>query len=128
MGRGLVASSEGCKRARSILKARNLTQQRFSEQIGLSYTTINNFLNAKPVDRINFEEICKFLDLNWEDIAEQLSDIEQLWQKLQEIGFPYRKNGTSYSSTRNISLEYKTTKQLQKIRTSRKLHSFRDKF
>lgn len=106
MARGLVASPEGTKRARKILKAKNLTQQRFAEEVGLSYTTINNFLNGKPVDRLNFEEICNFLDLNWKEIAifnEEPDSITQLWQKLQAIGSPTEKMGLVLTKTETLS-------------------------
>ncbi|MCC5639067.1 DUF4384 domain-containing protein [Nostoc sp. CHAB 5844] len=92
MSRTLVASPEGVKLARKALKARNLTQTDFAIELELGYTTVSNFLNGKPIYRTNFQEICKFLDLDWQDIAafaeeiEELTPLNSLWQQLQSLG------------------------------------------
>ncbi len=99
MGRTLVASLEGVKRARLALKARNLTQTDFAIDVGLGYTTVSNFFNAKPIYRTNFQEICVFLGLDWRDIAvsgeetQQLTPLDELWQKLQALGSPTEQMG-----------------------------------
>ncbi len=41
------------------------TQWIFAEHMGLSLSTINKFFNCKPIDKINFIEICHQLDLDW---------------------------------------------------------------
>ncbi|AFY33128.1 DUF4384 domain-containing protein [Calothrix sp. PCC 7507] len=100
MSRTLVASPEGVKLARKALKAKNLTQTDFALDVGLGYTTVSNFFNAKPIYRTNFQEICVFLDLNWQDIATfgeeaspELTPLDSLWQQLQLLGSPTEQMG-----------------------------------
>lgn len=100
MSRTLVASDEGVKLARKALKARNLTQTDFAMEVGLGYTTVNNFLNSKPIYRTNFQEICVFLGLDWQDIAvfgeaetQELTPLDNLWQQLQLLSSPTEQMG-----------------------------------
>jgi hypothetical protein len=92
MGRTLVASPEGANIARKALKVRNLTQTDLAIEVILAYSTVSNFFNRKPIFRVNFQEICVFLGLNWQDIAapgeetQKLTPLEKLWQKLQALG------------------------------------------
>ncbi|MCC5668326.1 AAA-like domain-containing protein [Nostoc sp. CHAB 5784] len=44
-------------------------QKDLAEELGLSLATVSNFLNGKPVDCLNFQEICDKLDLDWKAIA-----------------------------------------------------------
>jgi len=44
-------------------------QKDFAEDVGCSLATASNFLNGKPVDFLNFTEICNRLGLDWKDIA-----------------------------------------------------------
>ncbi|MEH1867832.1 MAG: DUF4384 domain-containing protein [Nostoc sp.] len=84
-----------------VLKARNLTQTDFAIEVGLGYTTVNNFLNSKPIYRTNFQEICVFLDLDWKDIAvfgeeaetQELTPLDKLWQQLQLLSSPTEQMG-----------------------------------
>lgn len=41
---------------------------------GLSLSTVKNFLNGKPVDHLNFVELCDRLGLSWQDVADPLDD------------------------------------------------------
>ncbi len=45
-------------------------QKDLAEYLQLSLSTINHFLNGKPVDNLNFIEICENLDLDYEKIAD----------------------------------------------------------
>lgn len=100
MSRSLVASDEGMKLARKTFKATGLTQADFAIEVGLSYTTVSNFLNGKPIYRTNFQEICAFLDLDWKDIAafgeaepEELTPLDKLWQQLHLLSSPTEQMG-----------------------------------
>lgn len=100
MSRTLVASTEGVKLARKALKAKNLTQTDFAAEVKLGYTTVSNFFNAKPIYRTNFQEICVFLGLDWQDIAvfgeeepQELTPLDNLWQQLQSLGSPTEQMG-----------------------------------
>jgi predicted NACHT family NTPase/transcriptional regulator with XRE-family HTH domain len=46
------------------------SQQALAEEMGMARATISNFLNGKPVDFLNFVEICEKLGLDWEAIAD----------------------------------------------------------
>lgn len=41
----------------------------FADSIGFARSTVNNFLNGKPVDFFTFTEICHQLELDWQAIA-----------------------------------------------------------
>ncbi|MEM9275700.1 MAG: pentapeptide repeat-containing protein [Cyanobacteria bacterium P01_F01_bin.143] len=45
------------------------SQNALAMELGLSRATVNNFLNGKPVDYLNFVEISEKLGLSWRDIA-----------------------------------------------------------
>ncbi|MFM7426527.1 MAG: NB-ARC domain-containing protein [Elainella sp.] len=49
-----------------------LNQQRLAEDLGLTRSTVSNFLNGKPIDVKNFEEICRKLALDAKEIAAPL--------------------------------------------------------
>ncbi len=99
-GRSLVASAAGIRKAKQALERRNLNQKAFAFEIGFAWSTVNKFFTGKPVDRMFFQEICKFLDLDWLDIVEPFSEaketqqlsvslpltLEQLWLQLQALG------------------------------------------
>lgn len=40
-----------------------------AEELGLSRDTVSKFLNGKPVDHLNFRELCGKLALDWQQIA-----------------------------------------------------------
>jgi predicted NACHT family NTPase len=67
--RGIKASPEGIEKAKEALIRNNLNQTVLAEELELSRSTVSNFFNGKPVDRINFEEICKKLGLDWREIV-----------------------------------------------------------
>jgi serine/threonine protein kinase len=52
-----------------------LTRNRFPSQValatelGFARSTVNNFFNSRPVERLNFVEICEKLALDWQEIA-----------------------------------------------------------
>lgn len=69
-GRSLKASPQGIEKAKTALKRNNLTQKALANEKQIaSWSTINKFFTAKPVDRSIFTDICKFLDLDWEEIV-----------------------------------------------------------
>jgi diguanylate cyclase (GGDEF)-like protein len=45
------------------------SQSALASDVGLTRPTISNFFNGKPVDYLNFIEICQRLDLDWRAIA-----------------------------------------------------------
>ena len=45
------------------------TQRALADDAGLCLTTVSNFLNGKPVDYATFEELCRRLSLDWQEIS-----------------------------------------------------------
>ncbi len=45
------------------------SQKALAEDVGFALATVSNFLTGKPVDFMTFEELCRRLALNWQDIA-----------------------------------------------------------
>ncbi|WP_254566700.1 NACHT domain-containing NTPase [Oscillatoria sp. HE19RPO] len=68
--RSLIASEEGIQKAEQALKRHNLTKTAIAKELAVaSWTTVSKFFNSKPVDRLLFQEICRALDLDWQEIA-----------------------------------------------------------
>ena len=53
----------------SLLRNGFPSQKILAEDLGISQSTVSNFLNGKPVDYLNFIEICARLGQEWRDIA-----------------------------------------------------------
>lgn len=71
-GRSLQASSEGINKAEKSLIRNCLTKKALAQELGIARSTVHNFFSSKPVDRLNFEEICQKLGLSWQEIADPL--------------------------------------------------------
>ncbi|MGG6266008.1 hypothetical protein ACQ4M3_18255 [Leptolyngbya sp. AN03gr2] len=54
----------------SLLRHGFPSQRILAEQLGVAQSTISHFLNGKPVDFVNFVEICQVLAQEWREIAE----------------------------------------------------------
>jgi transcriptional regulator with XRE-family HTH domain len=52
-----------------------IRQTDLAEHLQISQSTISSFLNGRPVDYLNFREICRALGLEWQNIAD-LTTIE----------------------------------------------------
>ena len=69
--RSLKASLNGIKIAKSAFERKGLTQNDLAAEVGLSTRqSIWKFFSLKPIEKNVFIEICFFLDLNWQDIAD----------------------------------------------------------
>lgn len=70
MPRSLQVSFDYIKTVKSALKRKGFArQQDLAERVEMSRDTVNRFLNGKPVDALNFMELCSVLDLDQEKIA-----------------------------------------------------------
>lgn len=69
-GRSLTASIEGIEKAKKALQSNSLNQTALARELGLSRSTVTNFFRRIPIERLNFEEICTKLGLNWQDIVD----------------------------------------------------------
>ncbi|MBW4423920.1 MAG: ATP-binding protein [Nostoc desertorum CM1-VF14] len=80
-GRSLKASLKGIEQANKALTRNALGKKALALELGIARSTVHNFFSAKAVDRLNFEEICKRLGLDWKkivDIPANESRTEQL--------------------------------------------------
>ena len=65
--RSLRASKDGIDRIRSAMKQGGFTQEALAEALGISRSVITVLFRGEAIDRANFEELCKFLELDWQD-------------------------------------------------------------
>ena len=78
MGRSLRVAQEYIQKVKSALRRNGYPSQKaFATEIGLSLSTVKNFLSGKPVDYINFVEISEKLGLDWQEIAGKESEAQQ---------------------------------------------------
>ncbi|BAZ41304.1 putative signal transduction protein containing Nacht domain [Calothrix sp. NIES-4101] len=69
--RSLQASVEGMRKARLAFKRKGWTQEFLAGEVGLeTRQPIWKFFTGKPVDRQVFQEICKLLEINIQEIVE----------------------------------------------------------
>lgn len=52
-----------------------IRQTDLAEYLQISQSTISSFLNGRPVDYLNFREICQALGLEWQDIADLTAEL-----------------------------------------------------
>src|SRR5919199_1459242 len=71
MPRSLKVHPEYINQVKSAVKRNGYPRQKdLAEDLEISLATVNNFLNGKAVDYLNFIEICQRLAQNWQTIAE----------------------------------------------------------
>ena len=69
-GRSLKASKDGIEKAKKALSRNSLNQKALAQELGLARSTVTNFFRCIPIDRLNFEEICQRLGLEWQEIID----------------------------------------------------------
>lgn len=52
-----------------------IRQTDLAEHLQISQSTISSFLNGRPVDYLNFREICRVFGLEWQNIADLTVDL-----------------------------------------------------
>jgi serine/threonine-protein kinase len=71
MGRSLRVRIECIEKVKFAVKRNGfITQRALAEELGIALSTASNFLNGKPVDVENFQNICLKLALDWREIAD----------------------------------------------------------
>ncbi|MFM9265034.1 NACHT C-terminal helical domain 2-containing protein [Tychonema sp. BBK16] len=68
--RSVRLSPEGGKRAKEAIVFKKLTKAQLAEQVKLSRASVANFFAGNPVDRKTFIEICRALDLSWDEVLD----------------------------------------------------------
>ena len=77
MSRSLKVHKSFIDKAKSAVQRQGFPNQKaLADDLGLSISTVSNFVNGKPVDYANFKEICLKLELEWKEIGEFSQDIE----------------------------------------------------
>ncbi len=70
MSRSLKVHPEYINQVKSAVKRNGYPRQKdLAEDLEISLATVNNFLNGKPTDYLNFAEISRRLGLDWQAIA-----------------------------------------------------------
>jgi AAA-like domain len=69
MSRSLTVRPEYIGMVKTKVKQLFPRQKDLAEELWLSLATVSNFLNGKPVDHLNFLDICEKLGLSWQGIA-----------------------------------------------------------
>jgi uncharacterized protein YjbI with pentapeptide repeats len=64
------ASEKGIAKAESALMHKGWSRNYLETEVLLSRSTIGYFFTGKPIDKSNFREICRVLDLDWEEIID----------------------------------------------------------
>jgi transcriptional regulator with XRE-family HTH domain len=78
MARSLRVHKDYTKKVKSAVKLNGFARQTdLAEELNLSRATVSNFLNGRPVDYLNFIEICRKLGLDWQAIAQFEEDVEE---------------------------------------------------
>jgi len=88
MPRSVKVRSEFVSKVKSALPRNGyIRQSDLAEYLQVSQSTISSFLNGKPVDYLNFREICRVLSLEWQDIADLTAEFtkEQDTNDIQKI-------------------------------------------
>jgi transcriptional regulator with XRE-family HTH domain len=70
MSRSLCVHNDHIDKVKIALIQNGYPQQRsLANDTGLSLATISNFLTGKPVSYATFEELCRRLNLDWQEIT-----------------------------------------------------------
>lgn len=70
MSKSLKVSNDRIQQVNMALGVNGYPSQRaLAYDTGLSLATISNFLTGKPVSYTSFEELCRRLNLDWQEIT-----------------------------------------------------------
>jgi DNA-binding Xre family transcriptional regulator len=64
------------------------SQRSLAEDVGFALATVSNFVTGKPVDYTTFEELCRKLGLNWQEISTLETFAAQTIDKYPEPSVP----------------------------------------
>ena len=87
MSRSLRASEAGIKKIKAAMKQGGFTQEAFAGALEISRSVITVLFRGEAIDRANFEELCKFLELDWRDIRGEdivSDDLELLVKEVKQ--------------------------------------------
>ena len=71
MPRSVKVRKDYIQTVKSAVQRQGFPRQRdLADALELSLATVSNFLNGKPVDFLNFTELCRRLNFDWQEIAD----------------------------------------------------------
>lgn len=85
MSRSLRSSEDGIKQIKLAMKQSAFTQEALAKGLGISRSTITVLLRGESISRENFEDLCKFLELDWRDISAEDIVSEDLELLVKEV-------------------------------------------
>jgi predicted NACHT family NTPase len=68
MTRSLRASGEGIKKIKNAIRQAGFNQTSFAKHLNISRSTLTSLFKGDGIERVTFEELCTFLELDWQDI------------------------------------------------------------
>ncbi|MFN6481048.1 AAA-like domain-containing protein [Nostoc sp. DedQUE07] len=100
MGRSVRVAKQFITKVKNAVKRQGYPRCKdLAEDAGISLSTVSNFLNGRPVDYLNFIELCDRLGQDWKTIQDTNSnesedtflceDLVQIENDSEEVGFIY---------------------------------------
>ncbi|BAZ14271.1 hypothetical protein NIES4071_61110 [Calothrix sp. NIES-4071] len=90
MPRSIRVRPECISQVKSALPRNGYVRQSdLAESLQISQSTVSSFLNGRPVDFLNFTEICRTLGLEWQDVANLSNENESVVLPSQQ-NIPYQ--------------------------------------
>ncbi len=87
MSRSLRVSDNGIKQIKKAMKQGGFTQEALAKALGISRSVITVLFRGEAIAKDNFEELCKFLELDWRDIRGEdvvSDDLDHLVQEVKQ--------------------------------------------
>jgi DNA-binding Xre family transcriptional regulator len=79
MPRSIRVRPECISQVKSALPRNGYVRQTdLAESLQISQSTVSSFLNGRPVDFLNFTEICRALGIEWQDVANLSNENESI--------------------------------------------------
>ena len=89
----------------SCMERKYISQTQFAQKSLISRGTISKFFTCKPIDRINFEEICHLLEVEWSEIADRPIQSKKDLRTAPELRLFYGRESELANLSKNIDEE-----------------------
>ncbi|WP_271252166.1 NACHT domain-containing protein [Pseudanabaena sp. Chao 1811] len=85
MSRSLRASEAGIKQIKSAMKQGGFTQKALAEALGISRSVITVLFRGEAINKENFDRLCDFLYLDWQEIRSEEADNDKRGDDLDRL-------------------------------------------